>query len=149
MKVYTDITKIKVEWDKFNVSDFIHSSFLEIFYINHPNIKHLFVINKDIRLYANIFELSFDRIISYLKDEKLALFVKFFKFDVLYLTNSFITNVPAFASKNKINLDKFLSILQYNYTLLVLPEFVFNNITKLTITMNYIIYFFCIFIIEF
>ena len=129
MKVYTDITKIKVEWDKFNVSDFIHSSFLEIFYINHPNIKHLFVINKDIRLYANIFELSFDRIISYLKDEKLALFVKFFKFDVLYLTNSFITNVPAFASKNKINLDKFLSILQYNYTLLVLPEFVFNNIT--------------------
>lgn len=128
MKVYTDITKIKSQWDKFNVSDFIHSSFLEVFYINHPNIKHLFVINKDTRIYANIFELRFDRMIGYLKDRRLALFVKFFKFDVLYLTNSFITNIPAFASKNKINLDKFLSVLQHNYTLLVLPDFVFNNI---------------------
>ena len=130
MKIYNDITKIKAEWDKFNFSDFIHSSFLEIFYVNHPNIKHLFVINKDLRLYANIFALSFDRITSYLKDKRLALFVNFFKFDVLYLTNSFITNVPAFASKNKINLDKFLSALEYNYTLLVIPDFVFNNITN-------------------
>ena len=129
MKVYTNIDKVKEEWDKFNVNDFIHSSFLEVFYINHPNIKHLFVINKDIRLYANIFELSFHKTVSYLRNKRLGLFVKFLKFDVLYLTNSFITNIPAFASKNKINLDKFLSVLQYNYTLLVLPDFVFNNIT--------------------
>ena len=130
MKVYTNIDKVKEEWDKFNVNNFIHSSFLEVFYINHPNIKHLFVMNKDIRLYANIFELSFHKTVSYLRNKRLGLFVKFLKFDVLYLTNSFITNIPAFASKNKINLDKFLSVLQYNYTLLVLPDFVFNNITN-------------------
>jgi len=129
LKVYTDIAKVKAEWDKFNVSDFIHSSFLEVFYINHPKIKHLFVINQDMRLYAHIFELRFDKIARYLRNKRLGLFVKFLKFDVLYLTNSFITNIPAFASKNKINLDKFLSVLQYNYTLLVLPDFVFNNIT--------------------
>ena len=129
MKVYTGIAKVKAEWDKFNVSDFIHSTFLEVFYINHPKIKHLFVINKDMRLYAHIFELRFDKIVRYLRNKRLGLFVKFLKFDVLYLTNSFITNIPAFASKNKINLDKFLSVLQYNYTLLVLPDFVFNNIT--------------------
>ena len=93
MKVYTDIAKVKEEWDKFNVSDFINSTFLEIFYINHPNIKHLFVINKDMRLYAHIFELRFDKIVSYLKNKRLGLFVKFLKFDVLYLTNSFITNI--------------------------------------------------------
>ena len=129
MKVYTDIAKVKAEWDKFNVSDLIHSSFLEAFYINHPKIKHLFVLNKDMRLYAHIFELRFDKIVHYLKNKRLVFFLKFIKFDFLYLTNSFITNIPAFASNNKINLDKFLSVLQYNYTLLVLPDFVFNNIT--------------------
>ena len=128
MKVYTDIAKVKAEWDKFNVSDLIHSSFLEAFYINHPKIKHLFVLNKDMRLYAHIFELRFDKIVHYLKNKRLVFFLKFIKFDFLYLTNSFITNIPAFASNNKINLDKFLSVLQYNYTLLVLPDFVFNNI---------------------
>ena len=129
MKVYTDIAKIKKEWDKFNISYFIHSTFLEVFYINHPQIKHLFVINKDMRLYAHIFELRFDKIVRYLKNKRLALFVKFLKFDVLCLTNSFITNIPSFSSKHKINLDKFLSVLKYKYTLLVIPDFVFNNIT--------------------
>tara|TARA_B100001741_G_scaffold253604_1_gene215711 strand:- start:1892 stop:2956 length:1065 start_codon:yes stop_codon:yes gene_type:complete len=129
LKVYTDIAKVKAEWDKFNVSDFIHSSFLEAFYINHPNIKHLFVISKDIRLYANIFKLSFSKTISYLRNKRLGVFVKFLNLDVLYLTNSFITNIPAFVVKNKINLDKFLSVLQCKYTLLVIPDFVFNNIT--------------------
>ena len=129
MKVYTDIAKVKAEWDKFNVSDFIHSSFLEVFYINHPKIKHLFVINKDMRLYAHIFELRFDKIVRYLRNKRLLFFVKFLKFDVLYLTNSFITNIPAYASINKINLDKFLSVLHHNYTILVLPDFIYNNIT--------------------
>ena len=129
MKVYTDIAKIKKEWEKFNISYFIHSTFLEVFYINHPQIKHLFVINKDMRLYAHIFELRFDKIVRYLKNKRLALFVKFLKFDVLCLTNSFITNIPSFSSKHKINLDKFLSVLKYKYTLLVIPDFVFNNIT--------------------
>ena len=67
MKVYTDIAKVKAEWDKFNVSDFIHSSFLEVFYINHPKIKHLFVINQDMRLYAHIFELRFDKRFLYIE----------------------------------------------------------------------------------
>jgi hypothetical protein len=129
LKVYTDIAKVKAEWDKFNVSDFIHSTFLEVFYINHTKIKHLFVIDKDIRLYAHIFELRFDKIVRYLRNKRLLFFVKFLKFDVLYLTNSFITNIPAYASINKINLDKFLSVLHHNYTILVLPDFIYNNIT--------------------
>jgi len=129
LKVYADIEKVKAEWDKFNVSDFIHSSFLEIFYINHPELKHLFVINKDMRLYAHIFELRFDKIARYLKNKRLGFFFKFIKFNVLYLTNSFITNLPAFASNRRINLNKLLSVLQYNYTLLVVPDFVFNNLS--------------------
>jgi hypothetical protein len=128
LKVITNINKAKEEWDKINVSDFLHSSFLEIFYINHPKIKHLFVIDKHIRLYAHILELNFDKTANYINNRLLAFFMKFVKFDVLYLTNSFLTNIPAFFSNRQIDLKEFLSVLQDNYSLLIIPDFVFKNI---------------------
>jgi len=129
LKVITNINNAKEEWDKINVSDFLHSSFLEIFYINHPNIKHLFVIDTQIRLYAHIFELNFDKTANYISSNLLAFFIKFIKFDVLYLTNSFLTNIPAFFSNKKIDLKEFISILKHNYSLLIIPDFVFKNIS--------------------
>ena len=128
LKVITNINKVKEEWDKVNVSDFLHSSFLEIFYINHPKIKHLFVIDKDIRLYAHIFELNLYKTSNYFNTKLLSFLVKFIKFDVLYLTNSFITNVPAFFFNKKIDLKEFISVLKHNYSLLIIPDFVYNNI---------------------
>ena len=128
LKVITNINKAKEEWDKIDVSDFLHSSFLEIFYINHPKIKHLFLIDKHIRLYAHIFELNFDKTANYISSNLLAFFIKFIKFDVLYLTNSFLTNIPAFFSNKQIDLKEFLSVLKHNYSLLIIPDFVFKNI---------------------
>ena len=128
LKVFTNIDEVKEDWDKINVSDFLHSSFLEIFYINHPRIKHLFVIDKDVRLYAHIFELNFYKTTNYINSKLLGFFFKFLKFDVLYLTNSFLTNIPAFLSNKQIDLKKFLSALQDNYSLLIIPDFVFKNI---------------------
>jgi len=128
LKVITNINKAKEEWDKIDVSDFLHSSFLEIFYINHPKIKHLFLIDKHIRLYAHIFELNFDKTANYISSNLLAFFIKFIKFDVLYLTNSFLTNIPAFFSTKQIDLKEFLSVLKHNYSLLIIPDFVFKNI---------------------
>ena len=128
MKVITNISKAKDEWDKINVSDFLHSSFLEIFYINHPKIKHLFVIDTQIRLYAHIFELNFDKTANYISSNFLAFFMKFMKFDVLYLTNSFLTNIPAFFSNKKIDFKEFIFVLKHNYSLLIIPDFVFKNI---------------------
>lgn len=129
MKVLTNIDKIKAEWDKVNSSYFLHSSFLEIFYINHPKIKHLFVTDKDIRLYGHVFTLSFNKTRNYLRNKVLSFFIRFIKFDVLYLTNTFMTNIPAFVSKKRINLDQLLSAIKYNYHLLVVPDFLFNNLT--------------------
>ncbi len=127
MKVVNKIDKVKAEWDKVNSTFFLHSSLLEIFYINHPKIKHLFVMDKDIRLYGHIFVLSFDKTSRYLRNKVLSFFISFIKFDVLYLTNTFITNIPAFISKKKINLDKLLLVIQHHYNLLVVPDFLFNN----------------------
>ena len=129
LKVFTNIDKAKQGWDKVKASYFLHSSFLEIFYINHPKIKHLFVIDKDVRLYAHIFELNFNKTANYINNKILAFFIKFIKFDVLYLTNSFLTNIPAFFSNKQIDLKEFLSVLQDNYSLLIIPDFVFKNIS--------------------
>ena len=129
LKVFTNIEKVKEEWDEINVSDFLHSSFLEIFYVNHPRIKHLFVIDKHVRLYAHIFELNFYKTTNYINSKLLGFFLKFLKFDVLYLTNSFLTNIPAFLSNRQIDLEEFLSVLQDNYSLLIVPDFVFKNIS--------------------
>ena len=128
IKVFTNINKAKRGWDKVKVSYFLHSSFLEIFYINHPKIKHLFVIDKDVRLYAHIFELNFDKTANYINNKLLVFFIKFIKFDVLYLTNSFLTNIPAFFSNKQVDLKEFLSVLKHNYSLLIIPDFVFKNI---------------------
>ena len=128
MRVETNIKKVKEEWDKVNLSDFLHSSFLEVFYINHPEIKHLFVIDKEVRLYAHIFRLKFDRTASYLHNRALTFLISLIRFEVLYLTNTFITNISSFSSDKKIDLEEFLSLLKDNYSLLVIPDFVFNNI---------------------
>ena len=117
-----------MEWDKVNTTDFLRSSFLEIFYINHPKINHLFIFDTNVRLYAHIFELNFNKLENYINNNLLGFFIKFINFDVLYLTNSFLTNIPSFFSNNQINLKEFLYILQYNYSILIIPDFLFKNI---------------------
>lgn len=126
MKASTDFNKIKKEWDKNGVNDFTHSSFLEIFYSRHPDIEHIFVLNNDLRLYGHLLTLRLNKISNYLNKKILAFIFHFFKFKILYLTNSFITNVPSFISKNKIDLNKLLSNLKNNYNLLVIPDFVYD-----------------------
>ena len=116
MRVDTNIEKVKEEWDKVNASDFLHSSFLEVFYVNHPGIKHLFVIDKEVRLYAHIFRLKFDKTASYLRNRALTFFIRLIKFEVLYLTNTFITNISSFSANKKIDLEEFLSLLKDNYS---------------------------------
>ena len=125
MKVSTDFDKIKKEWDNYDVTDFTHSSFLEIFYSRHPNIEHIFVFNKELRLYGHLLTLRFNKISNYLNKKILAFVFQSFKFKILYLTNSFITNVPSFISKEKINLGSLISSLKFSYDLLILPDFVY------------------------
>ena len=129
MKIRTDLNRIKEEWDNGNVNDFIHSSFLEIFYSNHPKIKHIFVIDKGLRLYGHLFTLRFNKIANYLNNKLAVFLLQFLRFKILYLTNTFITNVPSFTSKDKIDINKLLALLKNNYDLLILPDFLYDNIT--------------------
>ena len=81
------------------------------------------------RLYSHIFELNFVKTANYINNKVLGFFIKFIKFDVLYLTNSFLTNIPTFFSNKQIDLEEFLNLLKHNYSLLVIPDFVFKNIS--------------------
>ena len=126
MKISKDFDRIKKEWDNNYVTDFTHSSFLEIFYSKHPNIEHIFILNKELRLYGHLLRLRFHKISNYLNNKIFALAFQFFKFKILYLTNSFITNVPSFISKDKIDLDNLLTYLKDSYDLLIIPDFVYD-----------------------
>ena len=126
MKVSSDFNKIKKEWDNDDITDFIRSSFLEIFYSKHQNIDHIFILEKEFRIYGHLLTLRFTKISNYLNHKILAFVFQFFKFKILYLTNSFITNVPSFISKNKIDLDNLLFNLNNSYNLLILPDFFYD-----------------------
>ena len=66
MKVFYNINDVKDKWDLSSDNLFVSGKFLRIFYDNHSKIKHLFFIDKNKRLYANIFKLNFVKAGNYL-----------------------------------------------------------------------------------
>lgn len=141
MKIFTKIERVEEEWEEIKLSDFLHTNFLKIYSQNHSQIKHLFVVDDNMRLYANIFKLTFNKTKYYLKNNLFTnLILNFITFDVLYLTNSFITNVPSFISDKLINLRELLDTINQNYSLIVIPDFLFkqmivqeNNYTRIEV----------------
>ena len=128
IKVFTSIESVKKEWGRIKLSDFLDIHFLEIYYDFHSQIKHLFIVDSNMRLYAHIFKLKFNKTKNYLNNNSLInIVLSAINFNVLYLTNSFITNLPAFVSDKKINLNQLLNAIQDNYSLIVIPEFLFKK----------------------
>ena len=110
------------------LSHFLNIDFLRVYYQHHPKIKHLFIMDVNMRLYAHVFKLTFDKTSNYLKNNSLSnILLSFISFDVLYLTNSFITNIPSFISDKLINLDQLLNAVSLNYSIIVIPEFLFKK----------------------
>ena len=129
LKLFTNIDNVKHEWRDIKLPKFLSFDFLQIYYKKHPQIKHLFIIDTNLRLYGQIFKLTFNKTKNYLINRSFVnFFLKFISFDVLYLTNSFITNVPSFISKHPINFDHLLNIINHNYSIIVIPDFLFENI---------------------
>ena len=107
---------------------FLHLDFLQIYSKYHEQIKHLFVTGDGVRIYAHIFKLTFKKTKNYLQNNSLSnIFLGFVNFDVLYLTNSFITNVPAFIADKTISLKELLNAIKNNYSLIVIPDFLFES----------------------
>tara|TARA_B100001250_G_C19697308_1_gene743148 strand:- start:72 stop:1127 length:1056 start_codon:yes stop_codon:yes gene_type:complete len=148
MKICTKIESVQKQWGKIKGSNFIEIKFLEVYYQNHPKIKHLFVMGTNMRLYAHIFKLSFNKTKNYLRHNPLInIFLKLISFDVLYLTNSFITNIPAFINDKKISLKQLLLAIEDNYSIIVIPDFLFenmevddNNYTKIEVEEEMVIH---------
>ena len=140
-KVSTKIDDVKLFWDQIKVPKILRYNFLEIYYNYNKNIKHLFVHDKHLRLYAHIFTLKFSKTNNYLDKFSISSFLlKFFSLDVLYLTNSFITNLPSFESSSSIHLSSILNSIKYNFSLIVIPDFLFvkmkiqdNDYTKIKV----------------
>jgi len=128
LKIFTKIEIVKKEWETMDVPYFLKMGLLQIYYHSHPKIKHLFVMDTNMRLYAHIFKLTFNKTKYYLQSNLVAaFFLKFINFDVLYLTNSFITNVSSFVNHQPINLNKILNSIKHHYSLIVIPDFLFKN----------------------
>jgi len=128
LKLHTDIREACSEWDKIKLNDFLEINVLEVYYKMHPELKHLFFIDDNMRLYAHIFKLRFNKANNYLIKRSLAyIIVRFISFDILYLTNSFITNISSFISTKDIDLQKLLNIINFNYSIIVIPDFLFKK----------------------
>ena len=139
IKIYTKIEHLKINWN--NTFDFLKVNFLKPFYINHPKINHLFIVGDSYQLYAHIFKLKFKKTSNYLNNSFLLnILFRGLNLNVLYLTNSFITNIPSFINKDKIPLNDLLSTIKHKYLLIVIPDFFYkelkiekNNFTKVEV----------------
>lgn len=129
MNVYSSIKKVKSDWDKIKLPLFLKLEFLEIFYTNHPRITHLFVKDEQVRMYAHIFKINFSKTKKYRGAYSISgWLLRIIHFDVLYLTNSFITNVPAFVNHGKIKLNGLLTKITTKFSLLVIPDFLYDKL---------------------
>jgi len=128
LKVFTDIKNIQEQWDEIKLSKFLDLNFLQVYYQKHSQITHLFAMDTNTRLYAHIFKLTFSKAKNYLKNNPISkIILSSINFDVLYLTNSYITNVPSFTSDKAIHLKQLLNTIKHNYSLIVIPDFLFKN----------------------
>ena len=126
LQVYNKIEDVEDKWNKEHY--FINLKFLRPFYYNHNTIKHLFIVNEKTSLYAQIFKLEINKIRNYLKNSFLFKIIdRLFEFNVLYLANSFITNIPSFKSEDKISLDSIITGIKEQFILIVIPDFLYRE----------------------
>lgn len=129
LKIFSDINSVPKEWEEIRLPIFLNYNFLKIFYENHNRIQHLFAIKEGTRIYAHIFSLKFKKTKNYLpKNILINICLNIIKFNVLYLTNSFITNIPSFIIHNRINLKKLLNKIHQKYSIIVIPDFLFSKL---------------------
>ena len=129
LKVYSEIDDVISFWEKECLPRLLEYNFLKIYQNNHPDINHIFIADIKFRLYAHIFSLTFTKTNNYLSKFNLSSFLlNFFSLNVLYLTNSFVTNIPSFINQNKINLNNILDEVKFNFSLIVIPDFLYNEL---------------------
>ena len=127
-KLFTNIDLVKDNWDQLEMSHFTKFYFLNTFFKHHKNFRHLFFISKNLRLYGQLFKFRIENINHYSNNKLVISLLKLFKINILYLSNSFFTNSPAFFSTKKIDLSKLLSLINDNYFMIVVPDHLMNAV---------------------
>ena len=130
MKVFTNIEDVKRQWDaKKNI--FLDVKFIECFVNNHPRIEHIFISSNNFHLYSHIFKLRLTQTANYLN--RYSIFkplLSLLSINILYLTNSFITNIPSYQISERININNIIKVIKTKkkFFLIVIPDFLFKNI---------------------
>ena len=91
-----------------------------------------FFFHKSSVLYAQIIQLNLSKIINYSNANFIINYiVSFIKLNILYLGNTYITNIPFFDFKKEYVLEKLIENIQYKWSVIVIPDFLINNLKNI------------------
>jgi len=119
-----NLSKINANWKK-TKNFFVSYELLKIFDVKNKNLKHLYYEDRNSIIYAQFFNISFEKVSNYLRNSIFIKYVfKFFKVPTLFITNSFFTNVPSYEINDSINLNKLIKCIsnKINFFLIVIPS---------------------------
>ena len=132
IRVFTDLNDIKTQWDTVDLKIFLKVNFIQAFYRAHSKILHLFILGKNLRIYSHIFTLRFTQTKKYfLNSSLIPLFLNLLRIRILYLTNTFITNIPFYYSNDIISLKQILSSIKHSYSMIVIPDLLYKNLYEI------------------
>ena len=138
-----NLSKINANWKK-TKNFFVSYELLKIFDAKNKDLTHLYFEDRNSIIYAQFFNISFEKASNYLRNSIIIKYVfKFFKVPTLFLTNSFFTNVPSYDINDNINLNKLITCIsnKINFFLIVIPSDLYekfnlcgsNDFTKIEI----------------
>ena len=65
IRVFTELNDIKTQWDTVDLKIFLKVNFIQAFYKAHSKILHLFILDKNLRIYSHLFTLRFTQTKKY------------------------------------------------------------------------------------
>ena len=126
----------KKTWNSgINNSPFLKYNFIKCYFDTQSNINHWFILNKQNRIYANSFVLSFEKAIKLTSLNFLYKVFKLLRIEVLYLANTYLTSIPSFSCNSEIELEDILLKIKNNnnYKVAIIPDFLFKKTKDLDV----------------
>jgi len=131
----------KKEWNCSNNNSLLKKDSLKHFDLRHKTIKHYYIVNNQNRFYAQKFNISISKIGRYSKNFFLRLISSFsYKIKLLYLSNSFITNIPFCHLSEIFDLHKLVQKIQKisDSDIVVVPDFLINSKYNKSLTNEFV-----------
>ena len=130
-KIFSKVDQIKNNWDIEGISPFLQINFLKCFVSSHPKIKHFFIKENSLRFYFQIIKLDFKRVSNYINYPFVKFFLACFRINVLYFSNTFLTNINSFFSTEKFNLEDIILKMNHAFSMVIVPETLKDSISSI------------------